>query len=167
MGFFTWLGLGTAGKPLEVGDPAPDVTALDEEGNEVRLADFYHDGFTLIYFFPKADTPGCTAQACSLRDEFEELTTHKVTVLGASADSAISRKRFRKKHRLPFKLLADGERRLSQAFGVPTILGMTHRQTFLIKDRKIVWRDLRASTRWQARDVLTVLNSLEAPDVPR
>jgi len=160
MGLLSWLGLATTGEPLEIGDPAPDLVAMDEEGCPVRLADYYHDGYTLIYFFPKSDTPGCTAQACSLRDEYEQLATRNVRVLGVSADLAIARKRFREKHRLPFKLLANGNRQLSDAFGVPTILGMTHRQTFLIKGGKIVWRDLRAATRWQARDVFTALDRL-------
>jgi peroxiredoxin Q/BCP len=161
MGLMHWFGLATSGKPLELGDPAPDLVAKDEENQPVRLADFYHVGYTLIFFFPKADTPGCTAQACSLRDEYEELTARQVRVLGVSADSAIPRKRFREKHRLPFKLLSDDKRTLSEAFGVPTMLGMTHRQSFLIKGGKVVWRDLRAATRWQARDVLTALQALD------
>lgn len=161
MGLFTWLGLGASGKTLELGDPAPDATARDESGQPVRMADFYGDGLTLIYFFPKANTPGCTAQACSLRDEFKELQARHVQVLGVSADSPEVLCRFRKKHDLPFPLLADEDQRLSQAFGVPTILGMTHRQSFLIKERKLVWRDLHASTRWQARDVLKALDLID------
>jgi peroxiredoxin Q/BCP len=160
MGLLDWLGLTTPGEPLEVGAPAPDVTAKDEAGNTLRLADFYHDGDTLIFFFPKADTPGCTAQACSLRDEFAELQARKVRVIGVSADSAEAQRRFKKKNHLPFPLVTDEGRCLSEAFGVPTMLGMTHRQTFLVRDGKIVWRDLRASTRWQARDVLTALETL-------
>jgi len=160
MGLLNWLGVSTGGEPLEIGDRAPDLISPDERGNSLRLADFYHEGYTLIFFFPKADTPGCTAQACSLRDEFEQLKALGVRVLGVSADSAASQKRFREKHRLPFPLLPDGDRHVSQAFRVPTLLGMTHRQSFLVKEGKIVWRDLRASTRWQARDVLEALKKL-------
>ena len=154
MGLLTWLGLATAAKPLEIGDPAPDLIAQDEAGHEVRLADFYHEGYTLIYFFPKADTPACTAQACNLRDDFEQLTRLNVRVLGVSADSPATLRRFKAKHSLPFVLLSDSDRRLALAFGVPTILGMTHRQSFLIHGGKLVWRDLKASTKWQAEDVL-------------
>jgi peroxiredoxin Q/BCP len=161
MGLFTWLGLGATGKALEIGDPAPEVTGQDEEGASIRLADFYGDGFTLIYFFPKADTPGCTAQACSLRDDFENLTAHHVRVVGISADSADVLRRFKKRHNLPFPLMTDEDRRVAQAFGVPTILGMTSRQSFIIKDGKLVWRDLHASTRWQSRDVLSAVKKLE------
>jgi peroxiredoxin Q/BCP len=160
MGWLSWLGLGVSAQALEIGDPAPDVSARDEAGKEIRLADFYRDGFTLIYFFPKANTPGCTAQACSLRDEWEQLAAKQVRVLGVSADSPEALRRFKGKHRLPFPLLSDEGRRLSQAFGVPTILGMTHRQSFIVKDGRLAWRDLHASTRWQSRDVLKAVESL-------
>jgi len=160
MTFLDWLGLTNAGKPLQVGEAAPDVVSQDEQGAEVRLSDFYRDGFTLVYFYPKADTPGCTAQACSLRDDFAELQARGVRVVGVSADGPAAQLRFKEKHRLPFVLLADRERAVAKAFGVPLILGMTHRQSFLIHGGCIVWRDLGASTRAQARDVLNALGKL-------
>jgi peroxiredoxin Q/BCP len=159
MNFLDWLGVTNAGKPLAVGDAAPDVVSRDERGNDVRLADFYGDGFTLVYFYPKADTPGCTAQACSLRDDFAELQARGVRVIGVSADSPRSQLRFKEKHRLPFVLLADAERVVAKAFGVPLMLGVPHRQSFLIKDGRVVWRDLSASTRAQARDVLKAVTT--------
>jgi peroxiredoxin Q/BCP len=161
MGLLTWLGLATASKPLQIGDPAPELTGHDETGREVRLADFYHEGYTLIYFFPKADTPGCTAQACNLRDDFDNLTQLNIRVFGISADSPGVLRRFKAKHHLPFVLLSDEDRRLALAFGVGTILGMTHRQSFLIHGGRLVWRDLRASTKWQAQDVLNALGDLQ------
>src|SRR5471030_1472616 len=142
MNFLDWLGVTNAGKPLEVGDAAPEVVSRDEQGNEVRLADFYRDGFTLVYFYPKAGTPGCTAQACSLRDDFEPLRARGVRVVGVSADGPPSQLRFKEKYRLPFVLLADRERVVAKAFGVPLMLGMTRRQSFLIQDGRVVWRDL-------------------------
>ena len=154
MNFLDWLGLTTSGKPLAVGDAAPDAASRDEQGNPVRLAALYGDGYTLVYFYPKADTPGCTAQACSLRDDFAQLQTRGVRVIGVSADSPEAQRRFKEKYRLPFALLADRERAVAQAFGVPLMLGMTRRQSFLIKDGRVVWRDLRASTKEQARDLL-------------
>lgn len=160
MSFFSWLGVANNGRSLEIGDPTPDVVGQDEAGNSIRLADYSREGHTLIYFFPKADTPGCTEQACALRDEYGELTARRVRVLGVSADSAAKLRRFKAKHHLPFPLLMDEHQQLSQAFGVPTILGMTHRQSFLIKEGKLVWRDLRASTRWQARDVIQAIDKL-------
>ena len=162
MNLLDWLGLTAAGKPIEVGASAPDVVTRDEQGNEVRLSQLYGDGFTLIYFYPKSDTPGCTAQACSLRDSLDALQARGVRVIGVSADRPESQRRFKEKHRLPFVLLADHERVVAQAFGVPLMLGMTHRQSFLIHGGRIVWRDLSASTREQARDILKALKNLPA-----
>jgi len=161
MNFLDWLGLTNERKPLEVGDAAPNVVSRDEKGSEVRLADFYRDGFTLVYFYPKADTPGCTAQACSLRDDFAELQTRGVRVIGVSSDGPAAQLRFKEKYRLPFMLLADSDHAVAKAFGVRLMLGMTHRQSFLIKDGKIAWRDLSASTREQASDLLKVLQKLD------
>jgi len=160
MNFLDWLGVTASGKPLAVGDPAPDVVSRDEQGNDVRLAGYYGDGFTLVYFYPKADTPGCTAQACSLRDSFAPLQERGVRVVGVSADGPESQRRFKEKYRLPFVLLADRERVVAKAFGVPLMLGMTHRQSFLIKGGRIVWRDLNATTTAQARDILQALEKL-------
>jgi thioredoxin-dependent peroxiredoxin len=159
MNFLDWLGVTNAGKPLEIGEAAPDAVSCDEQGNEVRLTDFYSEGFTLVYFYPKADTPGCTAQACSLRDDFAPLQARGVRVVGVSADGSLSQLRFKEKYRLPFVLLADRERVVAKAFGVPLMLGMTRRQSFLIQGGRVVWRDLSASTRAQARDVLQALDS--------
>jgi peroxiredoxin Q/BCP len=161
MGLLQWIGVAKRGQPLELGDPAPEWTATDETGAPLHFHDLYHSGYTLIFFYPRADTPGCTAEACSLRDAFDELQLQKVRIAGVSADSPKRLRRFKAKNHLPFPLLSDEQHQISEAFGVPTLLGMTHRQSFLIRDRKIVWRDLRASTRWQARDVLAALAALE------
>jgi peroxiredoxin Q/BCP len=155
MHFLDWLGLTNSRKPLEIGEPAPDAVAPDQNGRVIHLREIYGEGFTLIYFYPKADTPGCTAQACSLRDDFAGLQARGVRVIGVSSDSPESQARFKAKYRLPFTLLADTEHAVAEAFGVRLLLGMTHRQSFLIKDGRVVWRDLSASTREQARDVLT------------
>ena len=152
-----WLGLTNSRPSPAVGDPAPEAVTRDENGQEVRLADFYGEGFTLVYFYPKADTPGCTAQACSLRDGFAELQDRGVRVIGVSSDGPAAQRQFKARHHLPFTLLADEDHAVANAFGVRLLLGMTHRQAFLIKDRRVVWRDLRASTRGQARDVLRAL----------
>ena len=155
MNFLDWLGLTNSRQPLAVGESAPDAKSRDENGREVRLADFYGDGFTLVYFYPKADTPGCTAQACSIRDDFAGLQTRGVRVVGVSSDAPAAQLRFKERYRLPFTLLADTDHAVAKAFGVRLLLGMTHRQSFLIKAGRIVWRDLNAATREQARDVLS------------
>jgi peroxiredoxin Q/BCP len=158
MHFLDWLGLTNSRAALAVGDAAPDAASRDQDGQPVRLAQLCGDGFTLVYFYPKADTPGCTAQACSLRDGFAELQERGERDIVVSSDSPAAQKRFAEKYRLPFTLLADEDHAVANAFGVRLMLGMTHRQAFLIKGGRIVWRDLSASTREQARDVLAHLS---------
>jgi len=111
----------------------------------------------VLVFYPKDDTPGCTKQACALRDSFTELSERGVKVFGVSMDDVAAQKAFREKHQLPFTLLADKEGAVADAFGVPHALGFTKRQAFLFKDGKLVWRDLSASTERQAADVLEQL----------
>jgi peroxiredoxin Q/BCP len=122
------------------------------------LRHFYGRAFTLIYFFPKANTHGCTKQACSLRDDFEPLTQRGVTILGISADSPTTQRRFSEKLHLPFILLADPQRDAARAFGVPLLAGMPRRQAFLIRGDRLVWRDLHADTTHQAATVLQALD---------
>jgi len=152
--FLDWFGLTKTHASVNVGDAAPDAATRDQDGKPVRLAELYGDGFTLVYFYPKADTPGCAAQACSLRDGLAELQDRGVRVIGVSSDSPAAQKRFAEKYQLPFTLLADEDHAVANAFGVRLLLGMTHRQSFLIQGGRVVWRDLSASTREQARDVL-------------
>lgn len=147
--------------PLEVGALAPDVTALNQDGESVSLGDLYKKGLVLVFFYPRADTPGCTKQACSLRDAFVELSDRGVTVVGVSSNKPDAQKKFREKYSLPFTLMADSGRKIIDAFGVPTTLGIASRQAFLIRDARIAWRDLKASTTEQAADVLAVLDTLE------
>jgi len=147
----------TNGK-LNVGDPIPDVSAEDQDGDLVNLAEAAATGYTLVYFYPKAMTPGCTAQACSLRDSYADLQIKGVKVFGVSLDTVGSQKRFHEKEHLPFVLLSDREKKVTSAFGVPLILNsVATRQAYLFKDGKLVWLDSHASTDKQARDVLEVV----------
>ena len=156
-GLFATLAGKTTPEPLKVGDAAPEAASVDQDGKPVTLSQLYGTGWTLVYFYPKADTPGCTAEACSLRDAFADLTKKGVTVVGVSADKPDAQKAFKEKYRLPFTLLADSDKRVINAFGVPTTLGFASRQSFLIRNGKVVWRDLHASTREQAADILKVI----------
>jgi len=151
-------------EPLEVGAPAPDVTALNQDSESVSLGDLYQKGIVLVYFYPRADTPGCTKQACSLRDAFAELSDRGVTVVGVSSDRPEAQKKFQEKYSLPFTLMADTDHKIIEAFGVPTRLGIASRQAFLIQEAKIIWRDLKASTAEQAADVLAVLDGMATKD---
>jgi peroxiredoxin Q/BCP len=155
----------TAKAELKVGDNAPNVTGINETGQKLSFGDVYaKQPYTLVYFFPKADTPGCTAQGCSLRDAYEDLTKKGVVVLGVSLDGADAQKAFKEKYHFPFTLIADPDQTVVNAFGVKvkSMLGMgsfATREAFLIKDGKIVWADYSAKTSKQAEDVLKVLAS--------
>lgn len=151
------------GATLEVGSAAPAASALDQNGKKVNLADTYQKGFTLVYFYPKADTPGCTKQACSLRDAFAKLSDKGVTVYGVSHDTVEAQKAFQDKYHLPFSLLADTQHEVSEAFGVPSNGEYAARQAFLIHQGKVVWLDHEASTSEQAADVLAAMEKLGKP----
>ncbi len=161
MSFLTFFGLRTA-QALPIGATAPVLEAVDQDGQKLNLGDFYRKGLVLVYFYPKADTPGCTAQACSLRDGYADLLTDGVHVIGVSHDSPAAQKIFKEKYRLPFTLISDQDGHVAKAFEVPTMLGFTKRQAFLIRDGKVVWADLSASTKKQAEDVRKAIRDLGA-----
>lgn len=160
IGGFVMFGLGSKAAELEVGAAAPALTATDQNGKQVVFEDFYKKGFTLVYFYPKADTPGCTKQACSLRDAYTKLADIGVQVIGVSSDDVAAQKKFEEKYRLPFTLVADTDKKVMDAFGVPHTLGFATRQAFLVQNGKIVWRDLSASTAEQAADVMAAIQEL-------
>ena len=153
------FGLFSSGaSPLEEGVTAPTLSVRDSENEVIELSEVYEAGPTLVYFYPKADTPGCTAQACNLRDSFEALTDAGIQVLGVSADGVQAQAAFKEKYSLPFTLIADPDTKLIDAFGVPTKMGrFASRQSFLIVDGKVAWRDLRASPKRQSEDALAAL----------
>jgi peroxiredoxin Q/BCP len=145
---------------MKLGDPLPAVTAPDQDGKPVNLAEEGETGYTLVYFYPKAMTPGCTAQACSLRDSYTELQQKGVKIFGVSLDTVENQKKFQDEDRLPFELLSDKDKRVTSAFGVPLIQNsFATRQAYLFKDGKLVWLDTKASTDKQAQDLLAVLAS--------
>lgn len=146
--------------PLKVGDEAPAVSGITETGASLFLAEVYQQQpYTLVYFYPKAGTSGCTAQGCSLRDAYEDLVAKGVKVVGVSTDTVAAQKAFKEEHGFPFPLIADTDKKVMQAFGVPTYprSNAAQRQAFLIKGGKVVWIDQEASTSRQAADVLKVI----------
>ncbi|MEK7173464.1 MAG: thioredoxin-dependent thiol peroxidase [Patescibacteria group bacterium] len=123
---------------LAIGANAPDFTLPDQNGNSHSLSD-YKGQWVLLYFYPKDDTPGCTKEACGMRDEFPKFKKMKAVVFGISADSAARHKKFAEKYDLPFALLADESKKVIQQYGVWTkkkFMGMEYmgiaRSSFLI-----------------------------------
>ncbi len=160
MSFSTLLSAFARSEPLKVGDPAPAVSGISEAGTPVDFEKVYsQQPYTLVYFYPKADTSGCTKQGCSLRDAYESLTKKGVAVIGVSHDTAAAQKAFKEKNHFPFTLIAGDDDKVIEAFGVPHIptTSLAKRQAYLIKDGKVVWADYSASTDKQAEDVLKIL----------
>jgi peroxiredoxin Q/BCP len=149
--------------PLKVGDTAPAVTGITDTGARLNLGDVYgKQTYTLVYFYPRAGTSGCTKQGCSLRDSYDELTQKGVAVIGVSTDTVEAQAKFKSDQHFPFTLIADTDQTVIGAFGVPThqvpVIGtIATRQAYLIKDGKVVWCDYKAKTTGQAADVLKVL----------
>src|ERR1700674_4151058 len=132
------------GSKMKLGDPIPAVTVPNQDGKPVNLAEEGKPGYTLVYFYPKAMSPGCTAQACSLRDSYTELQQKGVKVFGVSLDSVEAPKEFEQKEHLPFQLLSDTDRKVTSGFGVPLMKNaFATRQAYLFKDGKLVWLDTK------------------------
>ena len=129
---------------LKKGDKAPNFSAKDQDGMLHSLAD-YKGKKLVVFFYPKANTPGCTAEACDLRDNFERFTTNNYALLGVSADNAKAQLNFKNKYDFPFPLLADEDKSVIEAFGVwgpKKFMGKEYdginRTTFIIDENGII-----------------------------
>ena len=151
--------------PLAVGAPAPQISAIDQEGKPINFANVYAKGITLVYFYPKAGTSGCTAEACSLRDSYDKLKADGLQIIGVSRDNPDAQKHFQDQYKLPFTLVADTDGKVAEAFGVPMMLGgilpVAERQSFIVKDGKIAWNSLKAQTKGSAEEVQKGLDGLK------
>ena len=107
---------------LQIGDKLPNFIAKDTAGNTFESQDYVGQKPLVIYFYPKDNTPGCTAQACSFRDQYQDFTDLGAEVIGISSDTEKSHQSFSNRHKLPFILLADTNSKIRKAFGVPTAL---------------------------------------------
>lgn len=129
---------------LEKRQKAPDFTGIDQDGNRISLADFRGKKL-VMYFYPKDDTPGCTAQACDLRDNYQYLMAKGYQVIGLSSDSAASHRKFIEKYNLPFSLIADEDKSINEKYGVWVEKSMygrkymgTARTTFIIDEEGVI-----------------------------
>ena len=124
------------GKSLQEGDKVPAFSLPDENGKMFDIHEVLGEHILVIYFYPKDDTPGCTTEACTFRDHFEDLTDAGAVVIGISSDSPQSHKRFKEKYQLPFTLLSDQDKKVRDLFGVPsTLMGLLPGRVTYIIDR--------------------------------
>jgi peroxiredoxin Q/BCP len=146
-------------EPLKVGDAAPMLAGTTDSGTTLNLGDVYkQNAYTLVWFYPAALTPGCTAQGCSLRDAATDLKKKNVGVVGVSVDTIAKQKEFKEKNNFPFPLIADTEKKVAKAFGQADG-GRASREAFLIdRNGKVVYHD-KGQTDKQAEMVLAFLNA--------
>ncbi|MDP3215738.1 MAG: peroxiredoxin [Deltaproteobacteria bacterium] len=150
---------------LKVGDRVADFTLPDQDGKSVSLHELLGKGCLVLYFYPKDDTPGCTAEACTFRDEHSEFAEAGAAVVGVSSDDAESHRRFADKHRLPFRLLSDHRGELRRRFGVPKTLGLLEgRVTYVIDSQGFVRHIFNSQlrTRKHVEEALRLVRSLRS-----
>lgn len=162
VGILSLLGLSAAATDLKEGMKAPAIQAQDQHGKTIKLSDFLGKSAVVLYFYPKDDTPGCTKEACSLRDGHGALLGAGAVVLGVSADDVRSHKAFAEKFQLPFSLLADPDSAIIKAYGVKMpVVGMAKRITFLIDKQGVIRRILaEVNTAQHDRQVLEALKGM-------
>lgn len=134
-----------ASKTLTLGDKAPQFTLSTADGRQVSLSDYRGRQSVVVYFYPKDDTPGCTAEACAFRDQYEDFKQAGAEVIGISSDAPEAHARFASKHRLPFLLLSDRDGAVRKAYGVPATLGLLPGRVTFVVDREGIIRHLFSS----------------------
>jgi thioredoxin-dependent peroxiredoxin len=150
---------------IQVGDKAPDFTLPAQDGEPVRLSDRLGQRVVVLYFYPKDETSGCTAEACAFRDSFEVFTDAGAEVIGVSSDSVDKHAAFADHHKLPFTLLADDKGQVRKLYGVPSILGMVPGRVTYVIDRTGVVRQVFNSMTNIGRhvnDALAMVKQLQA-----
>ena len=151
---------------LKAGDPAPDFTLVSDGGQEVSLSD-YRGQKVVLYFYPKDDTPGCTAEACAFRDDHSDIVAAGAAVLGVSPDTIKSHDKFKAKYNLPFALLSDPDHRVADmygAWGEKKMFGKSYegilRSTFIVDEEgKIVKVFPKVTPKGHSREMLAALQS--------
>ncbi|MDC3132267.1 peroxiredoxin [Opitutae bacterium] len=145
----------TENKTLAIGDSIPCVTAPDHNDNDFNFKETLSDTISIVFFYPKAHTPGCTMQACSMRDVFTMLHEKGIIVLGVSSDSPKSQKSFKEKHSLPYTLISDKNGAVAEAFGK----SKWSRQAYIFNENKLIWKDTKGVTSKQGEEAIAALSS--------
>jgi peroxiredoxin Q/BCP len=152
-------------RAVQAGDKAPDFTLPSQSGEQVRLQDRLGERVVVLYFYPKDNTSGCTAEACAFRDSYESFTEAGAEVIGVSSDSADRHAAFAGKHNLPFTLLADQGGRVRKTYGVPATLGLIPGRVTYVIDRTGTVRHVFSSMTNIGKhisDALEVVRQLQA-----
>lgn len=155
-------------RKIKVGDHAPDFTLSDQNGDMIALKDFIGKKVIILYFYPKDNSPGCTTQACTFRDEFETFKDHNAEIIGISSDTVVSHKEFQIRYSLPFTLLSDKKGKVRKQFGVSSSLGLIPgRVTYIIDKRGIVRHIFNSQVRVKAHvdKALEILLELESQEI--
>lgn len=161
-GLLATVGILAPAAELKPGMKAPGFEAKDQDGNLVKLADFSGKSNVVLYFYPKDDTPGCTREACSLRDGYHAIQATGAVVLGVSADDVGSHSAFARKYDLPFSILADPKGELIKAYGVKMpVFTMASRVTFIIDKQGVIRHKVdKVDTAKHDQQVLELLKTL-------
>lgn len=160
LGFIFTLGvfMSLVSKPLEVGTVAPDFSLFDQDNTLRSLSDF-RGSYVVLYFYPKSETPGCTKEACHLRDNFQEFDNQGAKIIGINYDSPKAHKAFQNRHHLPFVLLTDADKTVAKKYGAKRLLlPIPYRMTYVIDPQGVICAvlpDVSVST--HAEDVLKIV----------
>ena len=150
---------------LKVNDKAPNFVGLDQQGKTIQTADFAGKKYA-VYFYPKDNTPGCTVQACNLRDNYDALAEAGISIIGVSMDSEVSHQKFISKFELPFPLIADTDKKVIEAFqvwGPKKFMGKEydgiHRTTFVMDENNVIQGIIsKPKTKDHASEILEIFN---------
>jgi len=150
---------------LKVNDKAPNFAVLDQQGKTIQTADFAGKKYA-VYFYPKDNTPGCTVQACNLRDNYDALAAAGISIIGVSMDSEVSHQKFISKFELPFPLIADTDKKVIEAFqvwGPKKFMGKDydgiHRTTFVMDENNVIQGIIsKPKTKEHASEILEIFN---------
>ncbi|GHO86326.1 peroxiredoxin [Dictyobacter formicarum] len=152
----------STGMKVQVGDRAPDFTLSTQDGKQVSLKDYHGQKAVVLYFYPKDDTPGCTAEACAFRDSYEVFKDAGAEVLGVSSDSVAAHQKFSTKYRLPFILLSDKDGAVRKRYGAVSAFGLIPGRVTYIIDKDGIVRHVFSSQLAAERHIDEALKTLHS-----
>lgn len=154
--------MSTVHKPVQVGDQAPDFTLPSQNGQQISLHDFIGKAAIVVYFYPKDETAGCTAEACAFRDSYEVFKEAGAEVIGISSDTAESHRQFAARHRLPFLLLSDRNGAVRKLYGVPATFGLLPGRVTYVIDKEGIVRHVFSSQFTPQKHITEALHTIQA-----